>query len=316
MAAAQGRVVGHVVTSAESGYSFPQSIEGRADMFKAIFYQLLRIVPDWRPFNYLFAQARYFARFRHFLMPYRPRTFNDFLLRRKLSPEAASPLRCRVTDKYELKNFVEERLGHGFTPRTFAVLENPEEIARDQFPVPCVVKPTHSSGQVLFVDHGQPDARQRREIARWLKVDYFVKGREPNYKQLRPRIIVEESLKTGGEAPCDLKVFCFHGRPQFIQVDFDRFERHQRTFYGMDGERLPMKLTFPVRDVRFPFPDLLDEIRKISAALSSDFEFVRVDLYAVRKALCVGELTFFPGNCLEEFEPTEFRYELGRMFSG
>jgi hypothetical protein len=283
-------------------------------MLKRVAYHILRFMPDHPFFNQAFAQARYFLRVGRFLRPGRPRTFNDFLLLRKLSPEAASPLRCRVTDKYELKNFVEERLGPGFTPRTFAVLESPAAVARYEFPSLCVVKPTHTSGQVLFVDQGQPDARQRRKIAGWLNINYFVKGREPNYKHLRPRIIVEESLKTGGEAPCDLKVFCFHGRPQFIQVDFDRFGGHERTLYEMDGVRLPVKVMFPVRAIGFPFPDLLGGIREASAKLSAGFEFVRVDLYAVGGRLYVGELTFFPGNCLEEFDPPEFGEALGAMF--
>ena len=49
--------------------------------------------------------------------------------------------------------------------------------------------------------------------------------------------------------------------------------------------------------------------------LSSEFPFVRVDLYDVNNTIYFGELTFYPGSGYESYVPDEFDYELGNMFS-
>jgi len=54
----------------------------------------------------------------------------------------------------------------------------------------------------------------------------------------------------------------------------------------------------------------------MSAKLSSGFTLCRVDLYFIGTSdIKAGEITFFPGNCAERFDPCSGDFELGKMIS-
>ena len=57
----------------------------------------------------------------------------------------------------------------------------------------------------------------------------------------------EEFLDGGeGDVPRDYKFFCFHGEPQFVQVDYNRFSGHARTLYDMEWKMLPCVYEYPL----------------------------------------------------------------------
>jgi len=53
----------------------------------------------------------------------------------------------------------------------------------------------------------------------------------------------------------------------------------------------------------------------VSEILSAPFPFVRVDLYEVRGRVLFGELTFYPGNGTDPFNPGEWDRIFGDMIS-
>src|SRR5690606_4023033 len=121
----------------------------------------------------------------------------------KLCEGGGSELKRFVTQKDNLKGFVEGRIGSGHTPATYGVLSCPREIDDYVFPLPCVVKPTHSSQKVLILTDNQPNRSERGLLKEWLRHSYFSISREPNYRKLEPRVIVEELLSPDGEVPPD-----------------------------------------------------------------------------------------------------------------
>ena len=52
-------------------------------------------------------------------------------------------------------------------------------------------------------------------------------------------------------------------------------------------------------------------MKKVAEELSSDFPFVRVDLYNVNGKIYFGELTFYPSSGYGKFHPDEFDIQLG-----
>lgn len=52
-------------------------------------------------------------------------------------------------------------------------------------------------------------------------------------------------------------------------------------------------------------------MKRLTAELSKDCPFLRVDFYEIKGRLFIGELTFFPGAGLETFRPMSKDYELG-----
>jgi hypothetical protein len=244
----------------------------------------------------------------------RPRRFNEHLLRSKLTRDGRSALRARVSDKELVKAFVEERLGPGLTARTLAVLRTKDEVASFSFPPACAVKPTHASGLVLLRRAGEAPP-EPAQILPWLALDYYREGREPNYRALEPKVIVEELLLDAeGEVPADYKAFCFRGTPAFLQVDVDRFSGHLRSFYSPRWRELDFGMLYP-RELRpLDPPPQLAGLLAAARRLSEPFPFMRVDFYCVGGRLVVGELTSFPENCRGRFLPDRADHLAGRLF--
>ena len=59
---------------------------------------------------------------------------------------------------------------------------------------------------------------------------------------------------------------------------------------------------------------MVKRILSAAAALSEDFDFVRVDLYLHGEKILFSELTFTSGGGLVHFEPREFDLKLGALF--
>ena len=245
-----------------------------------------------------------------------PERFTDHLYRIKTDGRLNDPLYRYCTDKEYAKDYIAGVLGPGHTPETFAVLRTDDDV--DAFVpnrLPCVIKPTHASGQVLLhIDMATP--LDRDLLKRWLRLDYYPAGRETNYRDLTPKVIVEALVADGSDAvPKDYKVYCFHGGPKMIHVDSDRFDDHRRNLYDPHWTRLPVAYTYPTRDEDDPEPVLLKQMLHIAARLSAPFPFARVDLYATETRILVGELTFCPEAAHGPIEPDSADIELGRLFA-
>ena len=174
---------------------------------------------------------------------YPPVKFNDHLFQLKTSGVYLDPLIQYVTDKEYAKQYVASIVGKSYVLKTYHVLREVNELTGfeiSQFP--CVIKPTHSSGQALIC----ADSREPPDLSvlwRWFHIDYYFEKREHNYRFLRPKIIVEEFFSTDGRSiPNDFKVFCFDGSPRFIQVDAGRFASHTRNLYDLSWNRLEVAL--------------------------------------------------------------------------
>jgi hypothetical protein len=242
----------------------------------------------------------------------RPRRFNERLLRMMVTDEGRSPLRARISDKELVKQFIRERVGDRYNVATFAVLRSEADVRGYAFPDDCVVKPTHASGLVEFRQGGVPEV-DRDALIRWLRINYYREYREPNYRSLEPKIIVEELLREDGQRiPRDYKVFCFHGVPGFVMVNEGRFASLHKTLDSPQWELLPFRLDCPQHDI--PRPPNLDEMLDVSRRLAAGLSFVRVDLFSPGNDLRVGELTNFPDACGVPFDTPRSDEAAGRFF--
>ena len=230
----------------------------------------------------------------------------------KVDGTLLDPLRQFVTDKEYVKQYVTAVVGRRYAMETFQVLRTDEDVDRLELTrFPCVVKPTHSSGQVLIL-HGPTEPVDRERLKSWLHRDYYRLTREQNYKYLRHKIIVEEFFSEDGRtAPSDYKVFCFDGVPKFIQVDSDRFVDHTRNLYDTAWKRLPYVYHYPARTQDDPPPPQLEQMLDIASKLSCPFSVIRVDLYTDGTTVKVGELTNSPGSGNERILPSSGEYALG-----
>ena len=245
-----------------------------------------------------------------------PRTLNELFLASKHGFKGDMALARRVTDKVEFKEWLAE------TPEweplivpTLGVFDSLERCERRIFDRDTILKPTHMSGPVLIFDQTRTlfDDEKKR-IRRWLRTDYYRRSREPNYKGIRKRLILEPVLfdKTG-EPARDFKFLVVRGRCLFVQVDHDRFGEHAQQFYSPDWNLLGFAQAYPRHPEPIDPPAQLDAALDAASALARPFPLCRVDLYLLPDgAIKAGELSFFPHAGAEPFTPPEADFELGR----
>lgn len=179
---------------------------------------------------------------------------------------------------------------------------------------PWVLKPNHSSGQVLFGPQPQTDVTQLiRQTKDWWTRTPVELG-EWGYTQARPLLLLEERIPSPAAAVLpDYKFYVFDGRVELIQVNRGRFERQTATFLDARWNRLPVQWRImPVADE--PRPPELDTMLEFASTLGSGWDFIRVDLYAVDGAVWFGEYTPYPGGGLLRYQPRKFDLEQGRQW--
>jgi len=241
-----------------------------------------------------------------------PRSFNEKIIHRKLFTDRR--LYSTVADKWSVRSFVRERVGSDVLTDVHHVTDDPDTIPFEDLPDEFVVKATHGSGWNLLIDDERaidPEAIRSRCRA-WLSESYGGWADEYWYDDIEPRILVEEFLHArDGGPPDDYKFYVFDGSVACVHVDFDRFDGHKRRLYTPDWDPLDVEYAFPLGPT-VDRPACLDEMIRVAEALGADFDFVRVDLYALPGGdVRFGELTLSPEADLGRFEPVEFDFELG-----
>ena len=245
-----------------------------------------------------------------------PVRFNDYLFKMKTDGTLLEPMRQFISDKEYVKTYIGGTVGWEHTVKTLAVLRHPDEVDSLKLEhFPCVLKPTHTSGNVIFIT--DLEVPLERDLLRsWFTIDYYKQTREQNYRFLRPKIIVEEFFSEDGVTPPkDFKVFCFGGGgvPEIVQVDSDRHIRHTRNLYDIGWNRLPFAFGFPDKPENDAKPAQLDKMLNVAARLAEPFSFVRVDMYTNDSEIKVGELTNCPENAGGRIVPRFGEFVLGEM---
>ncbi|ATI63197.1 ATP-grasp fold amidoligase family protein [Edwardsiella tarda] len=241
-----------------------------------------------------------------------PKTLSEKILYKKMFPtDRERLLRCMVSDRLKVREYVKNKspncslievLWSGFD---FSIN------VWNSLPKKFVLKANHGSKMVEIIDKdiNKFDDVYKKTLE-WMKNDYYKRGREWVYKELDRLLIAEEFIEFNHEVPPDYKFFCVNGHVAFIQVDLDRYTSHSRNLYSRKFELLPVKYQFK-NGYSIPKPPLFERAINIAEELSSDFDFIRVDLYVLNGMVYFGELTNFPGNCLEKFEPKSFDIDMG-----
>ncbi|WP_299997045.1 ATP-grasp fold amidoligase family protein [uncultured Cedecea sp.] len=241
-----------------------------------------------------------------------PKTLTEKIFYLKLRPNLElSKLRTRVSDRIRVRDYVSQKKQHDILIPLLWTGLNLSKQEWDLLPNKFVVKANHGSKMVSIVDKKNTTYESIcDEIKKWQKIDYYKKGREWVYKNLPRTIIIEELLNFENGIPPDYKFFCINGRVEFVQVDLDRFSKHKRNIYTRDFSLTNVKYQFEIGD-DIKKPALYEDAVKIAEQLSTEFDFIRVDLYILEDKIYFGELTNFPGNCLEKFDPSSFDEKMG-----
>jgi hypothetical protein len=273
--------------------------------------RLMRYLPRTPAGDRLYHRIQFYRQ--HGRLPNGALLWNDMWFRVKTSDEIDDPLRVFVSDKEHVKQYVKAVVGDEFNVPTLAVLRNPAEVDAFDFPADCCIKPTHASARVILRRDGALVDRER--IKRWFSINYYDRGRERNYRRLKPKVIVEP-LIFGETNVEDFKIFCFNGEPRIIQVDVDRYINHTRKYFDKDWNELDFSIIYPRAAGTFPRPDNLGVMLDVARKLSAQFSFVRIDLYSDNRQVLVGEITNCSENAGGFFVPGSAEQKASKLMFG
>ena len=275
----------------------------------------------WSKFSPFIKDDKFYLGVNYFLMRHKimhwdnPMRFNEKLQLLKLNCKDSN--RKNLVDKYEVKKIVRDLIGEQYVIPTYGVWDRFEDIDFESLPNQFVLKCTHDSGGIVICkDKKSLNIKQaRKKLNHHLKKNYYSTFREYGYQYVSPRILAEKYMEDeSGWQLKDYKVFCFHGEPKFVEVDYDRYVGHKLNVYDLDWNFMDFYMTSPNdRTVDIPRPQKLNELLDLCRILSKNEPFVRVDFYSINERLFFGELTFYPGAGCIDFHPDKYDYIVGDM---
>jgi len=291
------------------------NIEGKLSFYERV---IRYIYNHFEPFltDRMVIRIRYRLVFHRGIHLIKPQTFYEKIQWLKLHDR--KPVYHQMADKYGMRQYISNTIGEKYLVPLIGHWDNTDEIDINALPDSFVLKCTHDSQSAVICRGNKAELDWTgimKDLSEALKVDYSRLGREWAYSGIKPRLVAEELLtdETGVDLK-DYKVFCFNGKPRFTQVDYDRFVDHKRRFFDNDWNVMEgAKITYhDDLSIEIKKPFCLDEMLELSAKLSQDMAFLRVDWYVTANHLYIGELTFYPGCGFEPTDPYELDVEWGK----
>lgn len=214
------------------------------------------------------------------------------------------------TDKYAVHQHLEYKGYKHLLNEIIGIYKRAEDIDFEALPNSFVAKTTHGCGQNLICrnKHELDWEKWKKIMNSWLKLNVYAFGREWNYDNIPPRIMVEKFIDQ--EPLIDYKLMCFNGEPKFLQINNDLDGKHYVDFYDMEWQKVDFTYKkFLQSNHIIPKPPNFKEMAEIARKLSAPFPYVRVDFYNPFNRIIFGELTFFPGSGLLPLIPLQNNYD-------
>ena len=250
-------------------------------------FRICSVLPDG-----VYLKIVYRLRVRRKLNLDSPRTFTEKIQKMKI--EDHNPLYVKIADKYEVRSYVEERIGKEYLTKIYGIYNSPDELDLEKIPNKCVLKTTHDSGGCIIInDKSKIDLTSvKKRMCKYMKRNFYWKGREWCYRDIQPRILCEELLEDKEKKDLyDYKFLCFHGRPKLLFVASNRFEKPRYDFFDMEFRHLDINLDECNTALKIEKPVNYDKMVELVQKLSQGFEQVRVDFYNISGRIVFGELT-------------------------
>ena len=277
---------------------------------KLILFWIIVAFPKLIKSDRKFLELKYYVNFEKWPNLDNPKTYSEKIQWLKLYNRR--PEYVQMVDKVEAKKYVSSILGDKYIIPTIAIYNRADDINFDELPNQFVLKCTHDSGGIVICkDKNKLDKKVAIEkLKKGLERNFFLETREWPYKNVKPRIIVEEYIDPGpqtNDLP-DYKFFCFNGEPKFCQVISGRRTKMCIDFFDINWKHQPFHepRNFSFAEVEPKRPNHFEEMMKLAAVLSKGMPFSRIDFYDVNDKVYFGEITFYPTSGIGGFDPVEW----------
>ncbi|MGJ0841787.1 ATP-grasp fold amidoligase family protein [Clostridium tertium] len=280
-----------------------------SNTFKKLYRSILCKLPDV-PAIYLI----YFRGYKKILNLKNPKYFGEKIQWLKLYGNLDKL--SQYVDKYEVRKFIKSTIGSKYLNKLYGLYESPEEINFETLPNQFVLKCTNGSGGVLICkDKSKLDiSKAKKEMNKWIQYDFYKMKKEPQYKNIKNRLIAEEYLEDESGSLRDYKFYCFDGKAYYYLVLNDRYAEKTIDTYDISGNKLEYVKNSGVKtsDYVLPQSENFMELVRVVEKLAKPFQFVRVDFYIVKDKIYFGELTFTDGAGSDPFSPLSFDLEMAK----
>ena len=244
-----------------------------------------------------------------------PKTFNEKLQWLKLYNYPNNDLIEKCTDKYTVREYIEEKGYANTLVPLLGVWDSPNDINWQELPEKFVLKCSHGCAYNLICKNKEKldKISTKKQLDTWLKEDFGAFNIELHYSKIKHhKITCEEFL---GENLTDYKFFCFNGKPKFIYVSNDLIHDRQAKigFFYLDGSKMDLKRTDYKNIDEIDLPSFYNEMLDMASNLCKEFVFVRVDFFVTNNRYYFAELTFTPSACMMPFNPKQIDLEWGKL---
>lgn len=237
-----------------------------------------------------------------------PKTYNEKLQWLKLYDR--KPLYTQLVDKVLVRDYVKEKIGDDFLIPLIGIWERPEDIDFDALPTKFVLKCNHNSGLGMCICKNKNELNKQETIKglqAGLNEDFYLRGREWPYKNVKRKIIGETYLedKSGVEL-MDYKLFCFDGHFKVLLICSDRHTKLSNDWYDENLNHLPCVNGPKNRKSPIIMSSKIHEMIKIAEILTAGIPQARVDFYDLNGKIYFGEITLFESSGLSPFKPKQY----------
>jgi hypothetical protein len=236
----------------------------------------------------------------------RPRDYFEKIQYRKLWGNHA--FYASVADKYLVRRYVADRVGERYLIPLLGVHDRLTPDVFDKLPDKFVINTNHGSGWYEIVwDKRELDIEATCDrFNQFLQRVFGHKTGEYHYSLIDPRVLIVELLSDEGALPYDYNIFCYHSDAGFdYAIAINRPGDGSSLHFDRDWNLIEGELRDGEAE-KYVNPDNFSEMLSVARALSSDFDFVRIDLYRVGGRIYFGEITTTPAAGLQPIT-NEFR---------
>ena len=208
-----------------------------------------------------------------------------------------NPLYTTMVDKYAAKQYVAKIIGDQYIIPTIGVWDRFDDIDFSSLPNQFVLKCTHDSGGLVICRNKENFNKRlaKKKIERCLKQNYYWRGREWPYKDVKPRIIAEQYMEDEKTHELrDYKIFEFNdiARALFLVTDPDKNKTAKCNFFDTDFKHLSSTFGYSDTTSSPADPKSFDEMIRLAAAFSKGLPNLHTEFYEVNNKAYFGEITF------------------------
>jgi hypothetical protein len=225
-----------------------------------------------------------------------------------------------LVDKYEVRKYIKERFGGENLVKCYGIYDNWNDIDFSILPNQFVVKCTHDSGSVYICKDKRTFEydKCKERILTGLSRNAFYLAREWPYKNVKPRIIIEEYIHDERiDDLIDYKFLCFNGEPRRMYTVSHRTDKDgaKEDFFDLSWNHLSIRHYYDNSIVPPTKPKNFERMIECAKILSKGLPHVRVDFFEANGKMYFGEMTFFDSGGKCPFTPESVDYEMGEWIT-